>query len=90
MIHTVIDKHEIFNSIFNMIAISTFNKKFAEQIRKDFSIQDDQNEKIPEVYKKEIVIFMWIISSQYLLDLAILYFIYFYLNVSTDIYIFII
>ena len=55
MIHTVIDKHEIFNSIFNMIAISTFNKKFAEQIRKDFKFQSEPNESIPESHQKEMV-----------------------------------
>ena len=32
MVHTVTDKHEIFKSIFNILAVSSWNKKFANQI----------------------------------------------------------
>ena len=55
MIHTFIERHELFNSIFNIIAISTFNKSFAEEIRREFSIKSEPNESVPASQKREIV-----------------------------------
>ena len=51
MIHTFIERHEFFNSIFNIIAISTFNKSFAEQIKREFAIKSEQNESVPASQK---------------------------------------
>ena len=53
MIHTVTDKHEIFKSIFNILAIASWNKKFANQIIEEFNIQIDDNEIIDNNIKEE-------------------------------------
>ena len=54
MIHTLIEKHEIFNSLFNVIAIASCNKEFANQIKHDFDTDVNLSENIPPNVKKEI------------------------------------
>ena len=54
MIHTLIEKHEIFNSLFNVIAIASWNKEFANQIKHDFDTDVNLSENISPNVKKEI------------------------------------
>ena len=59
MTYTLIDKHEIFHSIFRILAIATWNKKFANQIKEELGspeVDHKQNsiETIPSHLKRDL------------------------------------